>query len=74
MTSLNRVTVNGGDECPENALSAIEKGLEISHPNSFIFVFTDAYAKDDSKITSVQNLCESTSSKVILKSYVVNII
>lgn len=63
-TSLNRVTVKGGEECPENALSAIEKGLEISQPDSLIFVFTDAYAKDFSKITYVQNLCESTHSKV----------
>ncbi|XP_026318117.1 hemicentin-2-like isoform X2 [Hyposmocoma kahamanoa] len=65
-SSLNRVTVNGGDECPENALTAIQKGLEISNPDSFIFVFTDAYAKDYGKITSVQNLCETTHSKIVI--------
>ncbi|CAK1589081.1 unnamed protein product [Parnassius mnemosyne] len=63
---MNIVEVGGGNDCPESSLPAIEQALTVSQPNSFIFVFTDGYANDDSKLTSIKRLCRSTRSQVII--------
>ncbi|KAI5633528.1 immunoglobulin i-set domain-containing protein [Phthorimaea operculella] len=63
---INNLAVSGGEECPENTLSAIQKGLEESQPASQIYVFTDAFAKDGSKLADVQSLCHNSSSQVII--------
>ncbi|XP_047027751.1 hemicentin-1-like [Helicoverpa zea] len=66
ISSVRSVTGGGGTICPENTLSAIEKALIISKPRSNIFVFTDAYARDAHKFGSVENLCRSTGSQVVI--------
>ncbi|KAJ8728638.1 hypothetical protein PYW07_006334 [Mythimna separata] len=66
LSSLNAVTASGGHECPENVLAGVEKALQISKPQSNIFVFTDAYAKDVDKLGSIENLCRSTRSQVVI--------
>ncbi|KPJ14782.1 Hemicentin-1 [Papilio machaon] len=63
---VNIVEVSGGNECPENSLPAIEQALTASKPNSMIFVFTDGYASNNSKLNSIENLCRSTNSQVII--------
>ncbi|KPI98164.1 Hemicentin-1 [Papilio xuthus] len=63
---VNIVEVSGGNECPENSLPAIEQALTVSKPNSMIFVFTDGYARNNSKLNSIENLCRSTNSQVII--------
>ncbi|KAH9643692.1 hypothetical protein HF086_001802 [Spodoptera exigua] len=66
LSAVNSITVSGGHKCPENSLSGIEKALQISKQQSTIFMFTDAYSKDVSKLQSVENLCRSTRSQVMI--------
>ncbi|XP_052084991.1 von Willebrand factor A domain-containing protein 7-like [Mytilus californianus] len=46
ISALDNVTVNGGGDCPEYAMSGLQKGIEMSKEKSTIFFFTDAPAKD----------------------------
>uniref|UniRef100_A0A182MNL9 Hemicentin-1 n=1 Tax=Anopheles culicifacies TaxID=139723 RepID=A0A182MNL9_9DIPT len=44
--ALNNLQIIGGGDCPEAALEAISSAIEAAMPNSFVYVFTDATAKD----------------------------
>uniref|UniRef100_A0A182ND64 Ig-like domain-containing protein n=1 Tax=Anopheles dirus TaxID=7168 RepID=A0A182ND64_9DIPT len=44
--ALDKLQIIGGGDCPEAALEAIASAIEAAMPNSFVYVFTDATAKD----------------------------
>lgn len=46
LSTLHNIDLRGGDDCPENSLSALIIGLKHALPNSHMIVFTDASASD----------------------------
>lgn len=56
--------MDGGGDCPEYAMTGIELALEKSKPNSFLYVYTDAAAKDYALFDRVKSLSLKKSTKV----------
>ncbi|XP_058242002.1 von Willebrand factor A domain-containing protein 7-like [Hemibagrus wyckioides] len=61
---LNKLTAAGGGDSPEMCLSGLQLALTGSPPQTQIFVFTDADAKDKGLKNTVQALIERTKSVV----------
>ncbi|XP_060085477.1 von Willebrand factor A domain-containing protein 7-like [Ylistrum balloti] len=53
INKLHSLKADGGEDCPEYALSGILRGLSLSKSGSKFFAFTDADAKDASKWVEV---------------------
>ncbi|CAH0719137.1 unnamed protein product, partial [Brenthis ino] len=62
--ALNKIELVTGGYCPEASMSGIQQALEITYPNSFIYVFTDASANDYTKMEVVKSLSQKKSTQV----------
>ncbi|KAI5643889.1 hemicentin-2-like [Phthorimaea operculella] len=62
--ALNDIQVNGGGDCPEMALTGLELALKEARKNSFVYLFTDATAKDDNKMESVRKLAKEKKCRL----------
>ncbi|XP_062829654.1 von Willebrand factor A domain-containing protein 7 isoform X2 [Anolis carolinensis] len=61
---ISRLTVDGGDDCPEMSLSGLKLALDESLPSSKIYSFTDASAKDEHLKEQVKIKIDATLSEV----------
>ncbi|XP_062606286.1 von Willebrand factor A domain-containing protein 7-like, partial [Saccostrea cucullata] len=59
------LTVSGGDDCPEYALTGLLKGIEMSNKDSKIYIYTDADAKDEELLPQVNARVKEKSVKPI---------
>ena len=62
---LHKIKINGGGDCPEMSVYAIREALLLSLDNSFIYVFTDARAKDHFYTDEVLEIIQRKKSQVI---------
>lgn len=61
---LGKITVDGGDDCPEMSLTGIKQGLEKGLPESFLFVFTDAKPKDSELLPEILTAIDAKHTQV----------
>jgi hemicentin len=62
--ALDRLTVDGGGDCPEMACGGILQALQNAYPYSYLYVFTDAPAKDHHLYKDILGVIQRKHSQV----------
>lgn len=70
LDSLDNLKLGGGGDCPESALKGIVSALNLALPKSYVYIFTDAIAKDyrlDGKVLELIRKKQTTVSNTSRK-------
>lgn len=62
--AISGLFADGGDDCPELAMTGMYNGLSLSNPSGNLFMYTDASAKDAGLASAVIGLAKSKEIKV----------
>ena len=65
IAAVNSLTANGGGDCPELGMTGLYQALLHCLPESIIYYFSDADAKDEQRANEVMSLAKEKKVKII---------
>lgn len=67
LDTLNDIKLFGGGDCPESSLGGLSLALKNALPKSYVYVFTDAIAKDFAMDDQIIELIQKKQATVLNK-------
>lgn len=68
---INDLKIKSGSAvCPEMSLSALNMGLELAKPESFVYIFTDADPKDPYMMSKVMDNAQEKRITVLPNKFI----